>query len=396
MEGIKDLYDLKSVIYKEACGDDKKGSTRDDYFEFFEDRFPESKKCLLRNVVMSKSIDPQSGWLPIQNFKDEIESIAIDSGLSPTHIKRHLAGWCLNKKKELLIDIPKWDGIDHIQDALDRMYVTNVEHNHFVELMKEWFSNIVRRMYDSEHQNRCVILRGKQGIGKDYSIKKMLSGFGHYANEIEFGQSKTEIYRVIKGLAVGIIPEFDETHKSTVATIKSVITASTTEQRALYKENAQSLDLHTSFISASNFRHILRDPTGNRRFMIFDVNKMDHTFEKVNGLQIAAQAHELAKQKFLASDAAQTAMKEIIASETPESTDDLFLEEVRALIKKRQGKGQDGAVKVEYRVTWDMIKQEIRTIAHSYNFGMRRAQSLIKSDNLRHRDHDGVHYDARS
>lgn len=379
--------DTKSEPKKET---DQKNST--DYHAFFDKNFPSSKKCLLRNVVMSKDIDTDRGWLPVQNYRDEIESMALDERLSPTHVKRHLASWCLKKKRELLVDVPEWDGKDHIQDAIDRMYVTNIEHKYFVELMKEWFSNITRRLYDTKHQNRCVIFRGEQGKGKDFAIKAMTSGLGHYANEIEFGQSKTEVYRTIKGLAVGIIPEFDETQKATLATVKSVITATSSEIRSLYKNDAESVNMHTSFISASNFKHILRDPTGNRRFMIFDIKNIEHTFEKVSGEQILAQSFDLGRQKYMASDEAQSAMKEIIKRETPESSDDLFLEEVRAVVRKRQETKTSGAIDMEYRVVWEDIRKQVLEIARGYNFGMRRAQSLIKSDNLWHRDRDGVHY----
>ena len=363
-----------------------------DYHLFFSEKFPNSKKCLLRNVVMSKDLDPERGWLPIQNYRDEIESMALDNDLSPAHIKRHLAYWCLKKERELLIDIPKWDGVDHISGALDRIYVTNIEHKYFVELMKEWFSNITRRLFDSSHQNRCVIFRGGQGIGKDYSIKAMTSGFGHYANEIEFGQSKTEVYRIIKGLAIGIIPEFDETHKATLATVKSVITVSSSEMRALYKNDAESVDIHTSFISASNFKYILRDPTGNRRFDIFDCSRMDHTFDEVNGAQIAAQSFQLGADKYQASKKARAAMTKIIEKETPIDTDEYFMSEIRDLVRGKQFARNEYGIEVEYRVEWDDIKVEIDKITQRYKFGVRRAQTMIKSDIIWHKDRDGVHY----
>lgn len=392
-DALNELLKLKNKIYKTDDGGEKNAITREDYFQFFNDNYPESRKCLLKNTVLTKNIDPERGWCPIQNYRDEIESLAITEGFAPAHVKRHLAAWCMMKKRELLVDIPEWDGVDHIGDALDRMYVTNIEHAYFVELMKEWFANVVLRLHDSSHQNRCVIFRGKQGIGKDFAIKKITSGFGLYANEIEFSQSKTEIYRIIKGLAIGIIPEFDETHKSTLATVKSVITADSAETRALYKNEAESVKLHTSFISASNFKYILRDSTGNRRFMIFNIERMDHTFEQVSGAQIAAQAFALAQENFRATDAAQTAMRKIILDETPPDSDDLFIDEIRDIVKRKQSSGgQNGSVVLEYRVEWADIKNDVYEIARRYNFGLRRAQSIIKSDNIWHRDRDGVHY----
>lgn len=387
----------------------KRSETAKDFLEFFDSKFPNSKKDLFRNVVFTKDIDKYvaDGWTPIDNHRKYIEGICADFGLAPTFVDRHLARWCREKMPELLIDVPEWDGTDHISDALDRISVSNISHEHFVSLMKDWFSKIVRRVYQPKIQNRLPIFRGKQGIGKDFCIRAMVAGFGRYANEIDFEQNnKTEVYRLIKNLAVGIIPEFDETNSSSISVLKSVITAESIELRALYKNESESVPIRTSFISASNFEDVLRDSSGNRRFMLFDISHIEHSFELVNGPQITAQAFEMAKEKFSSSTEAEMAMKEILDKETPESLDSLFIEEVHHYladfdmdnIKNRQdsyrGKIEAGAENIPDRIRWYHIAEPITRIAKKYGFRPKRAQQIMKRAGFTQRDNKNTYYEA--
>jgi hypothetical protein len=387
---------LKEMLKKISEGKNKgywKGKRRSeiakDFHEFFDKKFPNSKKDLFRNVIYTSDIDKYTGWTPIENHKKYIEGICAEYGLSPAFMERHLASWSAGMMPELLVDIPEWDGKDHIGEALKKITVTNIDHAYFTELMKDWFSRVVRRMYQPKVQNRLPVFRGRQGLGKDFCIRAMTAGFERYVNEIDFQQSnKTEVYRLIKNLAVGIIPEFDETNSSSISVLKSVITAESIELRALYKNESESVPIRTSFISASNFEDVLRDSSGNRRFMLFDISHIEHSFEQVDGPQIAAQSFELAKQKFKASPEAEKLMNEILVAETPISPDKLFIEEIKEHLRDIKTNGT-------IRPRWFQIADHMEKIGRKYKFGIRRSQQIMQRSGLTHHDNKGRYYDVK-
>jgi hypothetical protein len=397
-EGIefKSLTKIDLEIQSPNFSDQETGKPSqkyEDFKEFMDFTHPSARKCPLASMVFTKDADRFKGWDPIDNHKDAMESIARDAGIDHKVVRSHLARWINEKPPQLLIDIDKWDGFDHIKDALDRITVTNIEHKFFVELMKEWFSNIILRFKSSRHQNRMPIFRGKQEIGKDFAIRSMLSGLEHYASEIDFEQnSKTELYRVISGLLVGIIPEFDETNSSMISRIKSAVTTEGAVVRALYKNAGMAQQIRCSFISASNFKDVLRDPTGNRRFLLFDIERIEHTFEMVSGSQILAQAKSLAENGYQSSLEAKAAMREILALETPDTVDDLMIEEVQNMLQEKQrfsivGGGPN-------RLRWFQIAEDVERIARKYRIGIRRAQSIIKRAGFRGEDNSGKFYSA--
>jgi hypothetical protein len=361
----------------------------EDFEDFFNYKYPNSKKCLFRNVVFTKDIDQYKSWVPIDNCIKIVESDCSSAGLSASFVSRHLSKWCNKKSPELLIDIAEWDGVDHIGEALKKVSVTNISHAHFVELFKEWFSLAVQRMANPSIQNRLIVLRGKQGIGKDFAIRALTSGFGIYANEIDFDQhNKTEIFRIVKNLGIGIVPEFDETHRSSISTIKSVITARSVEMRALYKNESEAVPIRTSFISASNFSNILRDTSGNRRFMLFDLSNIEHTFEKVDGGQICAQAFTLASNKYIASPEAQDAMRGVIESETPDNPQELFVEEVKAKLSELS------AIRFDQKLRWFQISKDVMSIAQRFGYKQQRVLMALKSAGITKRDTTSTYYEA--
>lgn len=374
-------------LLKDPSAKGKAASTKyADFVAFFKKQYPETRKDYFRGTVYTKNISFDGKWSPIDNHIKTIESDCHENGLNANYTARHLSAWTDKLKPELLIDVPEWDGKDHILDALTRISVKNIEHRYFVELMKEWFASVVRRMNNPSHQNRCVIFRGQQGLGKDFCINAMLSGFGRYANEIDVSREKTEIYRIIKNLAVAIIPEFDETQRSAISTLKSIITAKSVEMRALYKNESTSSEIRCSFISASNFENILRDSSGNRRYMIFDLEEIEHSFEEVNGEQIMAQCFSLAKEKYVAGLDARHLMDCIIKAETPISGEELFKEEVNELLIRKTTGIMVG------KIRWPEIAKEVKEIGRSYGFKGRSCQNLMKSAGFTHCDNASSYY----
>lgn len=365
----------------------KKSSTNyDDFKSFFEFNYPDVRFDKIRRTCFHLSRRDQK-WEPIDNIREVIESEASDAGLSPAYVNRHLQRWLQTLDPRLTIDIPRWGGRDYVGEMVNRLTVSNLEQLHVTELFKEWGANIFRRLNDKNkrEQNAMIILKGDQGIGKDSWINYFLGSFGPYFSEIELCDKKIENYQTISDLLVANIPEFDETHKVSIATLKSVITSPGATFRAAYARKAEFVPFYTSYISSCNFDHILRDSSGNRRFMIFEVDDIKWDYSDIEQSQIIAQFEHLYKTDYKASKEAHAANRAYIESETPMNTDDLILEDCEDCIYNLMPLNN-------VPMKWSQVSREIEIIARRHRVSIRRVQSLLKKHDLSFRTREGMFY----
>jgi hypothetical protein len=143
---------------------------------------------------------------------------------------------------------------------------------------------------------------------------------------------------------------------------------------------------------------VLRDSSGNRRFMLFDISSIEHSFELVDGGQIAAQSYALAEEKFKPSAAAEKIMNEILVAETPVSPDKLFVEEINKFLGTRYddisqdkidvmlGKIHAGKDNIPDKLRWFQISEDVTKIARKYGFKIKRCQQIMKRSGMTHTD----------
>lgn len=373
--------------YPSLHSDGKKQSTNyEDFKSFFEFNYPDTRYDKIRRTPYYKCERSQK-WEPIDNIREVIESKAHDAGLSPTYVNRHLQRWLSRLEPRLTIDIPRWSGRDCVSEMASKLQVSNLSKKQVAELLKEWGANIFRRLFDQRgnQQNRMLILKGKQGIGKDSWIGHMFRGFGPYFSEIEVQDRKAENYGVIADLLVANIPEFDETRKVSLSTLKSLITSPGATFRSPYARKADYAPFYTSFVSSCNFDNILRDPTGNRRFLIFEVDSIKWDYSDIPIEQLVAQFHHLYQTDYKANPSAWMIVDLYLESETPDDMEDLFIEDVKALMLSKQ-------TPLKRWFNWSDISHEITRLALSYRIGLRTAQSMIKKNGMKGKDAEGHYY----
>jgi len=386
LKGIQWKIGKSSILY----GDGKKASTSyADFSSFFEHTYPETRRDLFTHTgftyLNEEGEIPE--WSPIQNRVDVIESEVFGVGLAPTFVKRHLARWLSQKPYRMLIDIPVWNRKPCVEYMCLQLGVTNIEPEYFIELMKEWMASIFRRIYNCDQQNHFLILRGSQGIGKDFWLDYLVKGFESYAAEIIVQRNAIENYRSVQPLAVARIAEFDETDDMTVGCLKALISSKPINVRAPYAIKSEKMTIRTSFCSSSNFKHLLRDTSGNRRFMIFDTQTVRFGFAEkpqYDAVQLVAEAYHLYQQGYHASQEARDAMNKIIKSETPQDAEQYFVEEVVDIIRRASNLGN--------KVRWADISDEVAYKARKYNYSVQEVQTIINSQGLRKRDNKTSYY----
>lgn len=370
--------------YPKLHSQGKKASTNyEDFRTFFEFNYPEARFDKIKNTAFVKTKNTKK-WTPIDNIREVIESEASEVGLSPTYVNRHMQKWVSEMKPRLLIDIPNWDGKDRVTHALKCLNIKNLDQDVMIDLFKEWFANIFRRLDSPKNQNKMLILRGEQGIGKDTFLNFMLSGFEmYYSSEVVLTSNQKDNYQLVSELLVGNIPEFDDTHKVSISNLKTLITSPGATFRAPYGRKSDYFPLFHSLVSSSNFNNILRDSSGNRRFMIFELEDIEFNYDHLDSKMLLAQYYHLYKSGYRANKMSYDLLKIQIDNETPKSADDLILEEIKHMMDKRSD---------TITIRWPNIAEDCERIAKRYRISLRRVQSLMKTNGFTGEDKTSTYY----
>ena len=397
----KESSDRPSFFWEDDNGNKKKSGLEEDFVTLFEWLYPTARKDYFTKTVFYNEGKDKSihDWIPVENELRFIRAEARDCGLMPTLVEDNLYRWMRGLKPRLLIDLPEWDGEDHIGRLLAYITVKNVTHNQFESLFKAWMAGIFKRVFNPEFHNQCVILKGKQGIGKDMLLGNIFKSLNGYYSEIIMSHNQKDNYESIERLMVSYIPEFDESSRIPISSIKAFISARKATFRGAYDRKASGHTFRHSVVSSANFDNILRDSTGNRRFWIFEIDEINWRYNDImNSEQMMAQAFALYKDKYVANSSALEAMREYIIDQTPKATDELFIEEAHHLISDRvqnmanRYQFSNGASIEDAKVRWHMISEEIVKIARRYGLAPKTAMNILKQKGYSHRDKKSAYY----
>lgn len=137
-----------TVVVEESApksSNDSKSKHDNDYFILFEKTFPQSRVDILSGELMFFD-EKQRQWVNAGSSEilQYLKALAIHAGMKQAHVKPNLF-WYMREKREeqgqeLLLDIPKWDGVDYISDFAERIHSSVFSHQQIAELLKEWFS----------------------------------------------------------------------------------------------------------------------------------------------------------------------------------------------------------------------------------------------------------------
>lgn len=315
-----------------------KKAKREDYFELFETVLDHPKKCIFNEKLMH--FDAASGvWNPAINALELIKSEALvcnenaDKGgikFSVSSILPHFFAFEASKPLEFLVEIPEWDEKDRLSEMAYMAHLKvddnlpPVSQDSFSELLKEWCATMFQRLYDPMIQNRILVLQGDQGIGKDTWTSMLVDGLGQFCVPLAILKEDKDTYLNLHRGLVMKVSEYDKTSKTEVSTLKDIITAPSTNLRAPYDRDARLRLSRCSFIASANAKDLLRDTTGNRRYMIFNLSKIDYPHSKWSReeiktwqMQCLAEMAHLGKLEYKASSAAWAEMNAYIVALTP-------------------------------------------------------------------------------
>lgn len=325
--GIKKVVNMKPhlAVDNERSGYKKKlKPAAEDYFRFFDEHLKKAKRDILSGELMTFH---EGAWQPAASRLSVLGSYALDSDfLRKNHLPEYLARYAESKSPELLIDIPQWDGQDRIKTISQCVRMKNCSQSHLEDLLKEWGARLFQRLKNPTVQNRIIIFKGGQGIGKDTLVNALLGDLGPLMTNLTISRNDSDNLAMLADHLVINISEFDRTSRTDASTLKDWITRNEATFRRPYEKAHRRYQLRASFIATVNVDEILRDHSGNRRFIIFDIEKIDWNYPINESLQVLAQFKVLAEQNYQAHTISQEAMKSYIESQTPDDPKEGILE----------------------------------------------------------------------
>lgn len=370
----------------------KARATYEDYASFFDRHLPEASRDILSGRLMFKA---EGEWESAQNNVKLLQSYALDTDhIKKGNIEPHLAKYERSKPKKLLVDIPAWDGVDRLAVIASCVHLKNCTQDTFLEYLKEWGANIFRRVQNPEEQNWIMVLKSKtQGIGKDFLVRSMLKGgLQRYFTDASISDNERDNYVTLAQHLVVNIAEFDRTSRVAASTIKALVTGDHVTIVNKYERDPSRLNLRCSFIASCNVDDILRDHTGNRRFAVFDIEKIDFNYPTTESVQIVAQFKALAESDFRVSEKAKEAMKAYITEQTPEDPKELILSDFDSRIQAFEEK------KPSSRGAFDLtqLREVFDDMKRLHGLSLKELQNLLKREGRSKRTNRGMVYFRRN
>lgn len=168
------------------------------------------------------------------------------------------------------------------------------DRNLFPTLIRRWMIGACARVMATE-QNRMLVLNGPQGLGKDYLAYWLCSPLPEYYQEGPImPDNKDHRIRLMSTWIWDVNELGSTTRRADREALKSFLTIqSVRERRPFAHFDTQGQAITSFFGTINNEGGFLNDPTGHRRFMTVNIQKIDWDYAKLDVDQLWAQAYDL-------------------------------------------------------------------------------------------------------
>ncbi|PWJ38642.1 VapE domain-containing protein [Sediminitomix flava] len=197
----------------------------------------------------------------------------------------------------------KADGIDYIgqlvktitfsKDPIQNKAMQEVFYPYF----RKWMIAFVATMYkEGVYNENALIFIGDQGIGKTkWLLKLMPQELKTYIHQGLLRKNNNDTLTKISQNGLIIMDELDTLRDSEATSLKAILSQKQIQFRKSFARHDETYDRKASFVGTSNKDNLLIDETGNRRFLIYKVDRLDHN-HKINMNKVFAQALRLFKR----------------------------------------------------------------------------------------------------
>ena len=199
--------------------------------------------------------------------------------------------------KHYLELLPEWDGHDHIADLLRMVHCRDCSPADFDFYVRRWLVAMVAATLDNNVVNHQIfVLLGPQGTYKTSFMNNLLP-----PELRQYFCMKTNSQRMTKddsfALAENILidmEEIDSMGRQEVNQLKAMASQPFVKDRPVYGRSKVRLPHMASFCATGNNMQFLTDDTGNRRWLVFEVDHIDNPWEaNINYAGVYSQIRHL-------------------------------------------------------------------------------------------------------
>jgi predicted P-loop ATPase len=189
----------------------------------------------------------------------------------------------------------KWDGIDHIAKLAESIN-SNTGTEEYREFgLRAWLIGIVESILKGKPNILCLVLAGKQNTGKSTFFTRLLpEHLKRYFAMSQLDRGKDDEILMCQSLLI-FDDEFSGKSKQDAKHMKRILSAPSFTLREPYGRNNVTLKRIATLCGTCNELDVLNDPTGNRRFIVFEVvGQFDYKlYNSIDKNQLFAQCVEL-------------------------------------------------------------------------------------------------------
>jgi predicted P-loop ATPase len=197
-----------------------------------------------------------------------------------------------------LSKLPKWDGTnDYILD-LAKSVSTHCDKLWYV-FFKKWLVAAVASIVDDNVVNHtAIILSGGQGLGKTTWLNNLCpNDLKSYVFSGTINPNNKDTLSHLSECIFINMDELENMNRTEIGVLKEIITKGSMRLRKPYGRHNQNFVRRASFMGSVNVSQFLNDPTGSRRFLCFEVSKIDYSSTFDMDL-VFAQAYSLYQSGF--------------------------------------------------------------------------------------------------
>ena len=212
-------------------------------------------------------------WIDMQRAGLNTDMQTLHAYLTSNYVKE------FHPVKHYLESLPEWDGHDHIADLLRMVHCRDCSPEDFDFYVRRWLVAMVAATLDDNVVNHQIfVLLGPQGTYKTSFMNNLLP-----PELRQYFCMKTNSQRMTKddafALAENILidmEEVDSMGRQEVNQLKAMASQPFVKDRPAYGRSKVRLPHMASFCATGNNMQFLTDETGNRRWLVFEVDHIDN------------------------------------------------------------------------------------------------------------------------
>lgn len=177
--------------------------------------------------------------------------------------------------------LPEWDGVDHIGQLARTVHVKG-DQECFVEHFRKWLVGIVATLLDDRSVNHeILVFIGEQGNFKSTFFSLLLPPplQMYFHVKMNHQHLTKDDMLTLSEFALICLEEIDELKNADLNQLKAMVTAKNISERAAYARNKEHRKHIASFCGTGNNPNFLTDPTGNRRWLVWQVMDINNPYE---------------------------------------------------------------------------------------------------------------------